>query len=125
MIISDDCSSDSTVQVVQKFIEEYHLSNWKLIANKVNRGWKINFKESLKLASGDLIFPCDQDDIWHKDKLQSMSEVMKDNPQILLLASNYTTFYEEGGKKSTPNHGEELNNKSLVKIALMNKISLF
>lgn len=116
VIISDDCSSDSTVQVVQRFIEEYHLNNWKLIANKINRGWKINFKESLKLASGDLIFPCDQDDIWHEDKLQSMSEVMKNNPQILLLASNYTTFYEDGGKKLTPNHGEELNNKSLAKV---------
>lgn len=116
VIISDDCSSDSTVQVVRKFIEKYHLSNWKLLANKINRGWKINFKESLKLASGDLIFPCDQDDIWHEDKLQSMSEVMKNNPQILLLASNYTTFYEDGGKKLTPNHGEELNNKSLAKV---------
>lgn len=116
VIISDDCSSDSTVQVAQSFINKYHLSNWRVIVNKTNRGWMINFKESLKQASGDLIFPCDQDDIWHEDKLQSMSEVMKNNPQILLLASNYTTFYEDGGKKITPNHGEELNNKSLAKV---------
>ena len=116
VIISDDCSSDNTVQLVQEFINKYSLKNWKLIANRVNRGWMVNFKETLKLASGDLIFPCDQDDIWHEDKLQSMSEVMEDNPHIFLLASNYTTFYEEGGKKLLQNHGEKLNDKSLVKI---------
>lgn len=116
VIISDDCSSDGTVQVARNFIEKYHLNNWKLIANKKNRGWMINFKESLKLACGDFVFPCDQDDIWHEDKLRSMSKVMEDNPQILLLASNYTTFYEEGGKKLVPNHGEEREDKSLVKI---------
>ena len=40
-------------------------------------------------CSGEYIFSCDQDDIWKPDKIASMVSVLKEHPEISLLASNY------------------------------------
>lgn len=41
--IRDDHSTDNTVQIIQNFISQHHLTNWKLAVNITNLGWKINF----------------------------------------------------------------------------------
>lgn len=93
VLISDDASTDDTVQIIEDYIAKYELDNWLIRKNKENQGWKTNFARLLEDATGDFIFLCDQDDIWHLDKIQKMSEIMESNEKILLLASNYTPFY--------------------------------
>ena len=93
VLISDDASTDDTVQIIEDYIAKYELDNWLIRKNKENQGWKNNFARLLEDATGDIIFLCDQDDIWHLDKVQKMSEIMENNEEILLLASNYTPFY--------------------------------
>ena len=75
--ILDDCSKDETPELIRKYIIDNNLSGWKLIENQTNQGWKKNFKLGFDLATGDYIFPCDQDDIWHLDKVQKMTDVYK------------------------------------------------
>lgn len=93
VLISDDASTDDTVQIIEDYIAKYELDNWLIRKNKGNQGWKNNFARLLEDATGDIIFLCDQDDIWHLDKVQKMSEIMENNEEIFLLASNYTPFY--------------------------------
>lgn len=95
VIILDDCSNDKTPELIRKFIIDNKLTKWKLIENKVNMGWKKNFKRGFDVATGDYIFPCDQDDIWHSDKIQKMTECMENNPDIELLVANYDIFFSE------------------------------
>lgn len=97
VLIRDDCSSDRTVELIKEYIRKYNLDTWTILKNTENRGWKKNFAKLLSEVNGDIIFPCDQDDVWHIDKIQSMVEQMEANEDILLLASNYTPFYEGGG----------------------------
>lgn len=47
------------------------------------------------LTTGDIVFFCDQDDIWISDRVKKMSEVMEKNPKINLLCSNLEPFYYE------------------------------
>lgn len=68
VIIMDDCSTDHTPDLVSAYIKEYDLKGWNLVQNEQNQGWKKNFKSGFDLATGNYIFPCDQDDIWHKIK---------------------------------------------------------
>ena len=56
--------------------------------------------EGLRAATGDLLFPCDQDDIWYPEKLREMTEAMERNPQIKLLACDYRVVYEPGALKA-------------------------
>lgn len=95
VIIMDDCSTDHTPDLVSAYIKEYNLKGWNLVQNELNQGWKKNFKSGFDLATGGYIFPCDQDDIWHPDKVEKMVGCMENNPKIELLAANYNTFFSE------------------------------
>lgn len=94
VLVSDDASSDGTVELVRSYIEEYGLKSWRVIENTKNIGWKANFKRGILASSGDLVFPCDQDDIWDLHKIELMSAVMEDNPEINVLACQVKPFYE-------------------------------
>lgn len=92
VIISDDNSSDSTQKIVQKFIDENNLNNWFFIKNTKNKGWKKNFKDALELASGDIIFLSDQDDIWIETKIEEMVFLFDKYEEVELLVSDYEIF---------------------------------
>lgn len=95
VIIADDGSTDATVDVINEFISSNGLSNWYVIRNDVNKGWRRNFVEAAALAKGKYIFFCDQDDIWVKDKIEVMVSAMEHNKQINVLAGKYIKFQSE------------------------------
>lgn len=98
VLIFDDCSTDETVQLIQNYIKEYQLQNWKIVLNEINLGWERNFTRAIESANGTVVFPCDQDDIWHLDKIEKMVAAFESNDNILLLISGYHAFSENGGK---------------------------
>ncbi|MGN1277743.1 MAG: glycosyltransferase [Floccifex sp.] len=118
VLIFDDCSTDKTPQIVEQFIAEHKLNHWKFAVNNENKGWKRNFMEGIWSASGDLVFPCDQDDIWMPQKLERMEKIMEENPRIMVLTSNYESFYDSGKRVSGP----EKEDGKLIKQALSNKV---
>lgn len=118
VLIFDDCSTDETVHIIEKYIEKNNLSQWKLFVNDKNKGWKRNFMEGIWNASGDLIFPCDQDDIWKPQKLECMVKIMEENPQIMVLTSNYEAFYDSGKRVCGP----ERDDGELIKQPLSNNV---
>lgn len=104
VLFFDDRSTDSSQEIIQTYISEHELNNWKLIINKKNKGWEKNFTNGISVATGDIIFPCDQDDIWHLDKIEKMSNAFENNNDILLLVSGYHAFSETGGKMVVQQH---------------------
>lgn len=120
VLICDDCSTDSTPEIVNKYIKIHSLNNWRIVINQENKGWKRNFIDGIEESTGDLIFTCDQDDIWRTDKLEIMENIMLKHPEINLLASNYLEFYEDGHTKTGPLK----NTKKLEKVKLKNNYML-
>ena len=98
VIFVDDCSSDGTFEFVNKYIINNGLNSWKNFRNQKNIGWRANFRVALKKCSGNIIFLCDQDDIWMPYKISEMKRVMEMNSKILLLASNYSVMNEDRKK---------------------------
>lgn len=99
VLIFDDCSTDNTVKIIRSFITDNLLNGWELTINKSNKGWMKNFIDGLSMVNGDLIFLCDQDDIWMPEKISKTKEIMAQNNKIELLISNYIKFYENGNEK--------------------------
>lgn len=93
VIIRDDCSSDNTQEIVSDYIRNNRLTSWSFEKNEHNVGYKINFSTLLHEAKGEIIFLCDQDDVWKDDKVQLMVETMNNNPSVLLLASDLEPIY--------------------------------
>lgn len=99
--IGDDGSSDDTVNIIKAIIRDNHFDNWVLIINGKNKGWKRNFHDLIQIAQEDIIFLCDQDDVWYPDKISIMSEIMENHENINLLACGYEPKYEDDTEKIT------------------------
>lgn len=93
IIICDDKSSDDTVKIINQYIKEKNLSDViSLHVNESNLGYASNFMKAVKMTAGDYIFFCDQDDIWTKQRVQQMVDIMNSNSKILLLGSEFEPF---------------------------------
>ena len=90
VLIFDDRSSDDTVNTVQNYIGENGLKNWTIKTNTVNKGYSRNFYEGVSQATGDIVFCCDQDDIWDKKKIEAMVACFEKNSKIQVLCGNYS-----------------------------------
>lgn len=110
VVICDDCSKDGTVEYIHSYIAENDLHNWTVYVNEANVGWKKNFRNAIEKSSGDLIFLCDQDDIWNKEKVSDMYRIMQ-NPEIECLVTNYTPFFDEGIRTEESYHVRGLSNE--------------
>ena len=120
VIIVDDCSTDNTVELLNMYIQKYHLDNWVLIKNSSNIGWRKNFRKALQETTGDVVFLCDQDDIWNKDKISLMVKEFNKSPSIELLASNYEIL-DFGRNDKIKIKDVELDNGAVVPFSLKNK----
>lgn len=71
VIICDDCSTDNTVDIIKRYISENCLSDaWKLIINPSNKGYIGNFLDAINMATKEIVFFSDQDDIWDLGKIE-------------------------------------------------------
>lgn len=70
IIVVDDHSSDGTVAMLEAFAK--HDPRIKLHKNPHNLGTNKNFDLAMSLCRGEFIAPCDQDDIWHPEKLSRL-----------------------------------------------------
>ena len=72
VIILDDRSTDGTPGIVTRFIKKNSPVSWHFSVNEKNLGYKENFYHAVGRTTGDLIFLCDQDDVWHSNKIEAM-----------------------------------------------------
>jgi glycosyltransferase involved in cell wall biosynthesis len=73
LIISDDRSTDSTIQI----IKSYNDPRIKLFIHERPGGPTENFSNALEKATGDFIFLADQDDVWLEQKYEKMLKLLK------------------------------------------------
>lgn len=71
VIISDDSSTDNTINIIKSYNDE----RIKLYESCFHNYIK-NFEFSLKQASGEYIFLSDQDDVWMDNKVEIMLEAL-------------------------------------------------
>ena len=118
VVICDDKSSDNTVEIVESFINKNNLGDsWRIEVNPENLGYASNFIGAARKTTGDLIFFCDQDDIWLPDRVKEMEAVMAVNQNILLLGSEFEPFVSGENAQVVPEWElkQIKNDKSLVK----------
>ncbi len=96
VVICDDGSTDQTVALVKSFILKYSLSNWHIVVNETNLGFSSNFLSAVRKTTGDIVFLCDQDDVWNDNKVEVMSSVMRSDQSICSLSSQYSTIDSDG-----------------------------
>ncbi|MFJ3391479.1 glycosyltransferase family 2 protein [Leifsonia aquatica] len=74
VIVSDDASRDTTVEVVRRFAgDAIGTLRVELSVNDPALGVTKNFESALRRVSGDVVLLCDQDDLWDPRKASVLS----------------------------------------------------
>ena len=84
IIVCDDGSTDNTIEILNKYKD---ILNIDLFINNLSLGVTKNFEKAVSLCSGDIIFLCDQDDIWENNKIEKMSSAFIDKNVGLVLCN--------------------------------------
>lgn len=85
--VRDDASRDGTWELLASLHDAAIARGIavSLSRNPRNLGYVKNFEAALGESSGDILFLCDQDDVWHPDKLAAMLARFAQRPRLTLL----------------------------------------
>lgn len=97
LIFFDDASSDRTRAIALSYQKQYP-DVMKLYMQDQRVGYIRNFAAAMQNCQGELIFLCDQDDIWKEDKIAIMTNYFQKYPEMLVL--NTATDYIDAQGKS-------------------------
>lgn len=78
--IQDDQSSDDTLVKIESYLEQLPTEQKNLVTihvNPANLGYAKNFCEAILKASADILFLCDQDDVWESNKVECILDLFE------------------------------------------------
>ena len=137
VIVSDDCSTDKTVEILDEYSKQYGL---RYFVNAKNIGYVKNFEIVISICAGDYIALADQDDIWLPEKLEVLLNEIGHNITIHsdaelinkdgeFIKESWTTYYRKSKKSEMLNYIFDNNNvtgcTSLFKKELLSKLLPF
>lgn len=98
IIVRDDGSDDGTWALLDTLSARAEAKGVRVrrARNPHNLGYVANFEAALRDASGDVLFLCDQDDVWHAKKLATLMAAFEQRPDLLLLCTNARRIGEDG-----------------------------
>jgi glycosyltransferase involved in cell wall biosynthesis len=87
-IAVDDCSTDATLSILNAYKSRHPL---QIIKREKQGNWVANTNFALSLAKGQYVCFLHQDDLWFKDRLRVMRQVINQFPGVdfFLHASNF------------------------------------
>lgn len=94
LIIVDDCSSDTTEDVVKSYLKDERII---FLQNKKNCGAAISRNIAIQKAKGKWIAFLDSDDLWLPQKLEKQIRFMKEN-KLNFTYTKYIEITEEGNE---------------------------
>lgn len=103
LIVVDDCSKDNTRDILQSYANRE--PRMQLHYNQTNLGYNKNFEKALRLCRSPLIAICDQDDIWHPEKLEKQVGLMPGHT----LVYHDSEFIDSRGQRMNRRISDKLN----------------
>ena len=95
LIILDDKSTDNSVEVINKYKDNPHITN--IVVNKENSG--LTFKQwhkGFELAKGELVWIAESDDKCEKELLSTLIEFFEKDPDCVLAYTESIMFKDDG-----------------------------
>lgn len=95
IIICDDISTDNTCNIIKEF-QKLFPNKITLIINSKTLGTKKNFEKAIDITNYDVIFLCDQDDVWPIGKVKKIIKAFKENPDVEGIFTNGILIDKDG-----------------------------
>lgn len=89
IVVSDDGSSDTTLDQVRQTFADFtgRTPELKILTGE-RLGITRNFARAVGTCTGNVIFLCDQDDVWLPNKVETIASIFENQPDALLVFSN-------------------------------------
>jgi glycosyltransferase involved in cell wall biosynthesis len=92
IIVTDDGSSDSTVEIIKELASKH--PNIEMVNCCRQGGVVQNFEKGLSYSKGDYIFLADQDDIWLPGKVENALSFIKEKEKLLSKETPIMVFQD-------------------------------
>jgi glycosyltransferase involved in cell wall biosynthesis len=84
IVVSDDGSTDRTLQIVADFAQSAPFPV-SIHRNGERKNFSRNFETAIELCRGSIIFLSDQDDVWFPQKIEKVTGVLTTNPAVQIV----------------------------------------
>lgn len=124
IIIGEDCSTDETLAVCQKY-EKQHPNIIRILANKPNKGFVRNYFDCIRACQGKYIADCVGDDFWTDEtKLEASSLILDKEPSVGIVHTDWLRYDVQTGQMISPgkpliSHSSMVDGKELLANILM------
>ena len=95
LYIIDDCSTDNSIAVINKFLNHKNITILKL---KKNKGPSFCRNLAMRKSKSKYISFIDADDYWDKEKLEKQITFMEEN-KLDFTYTDFTLIFQKNGKK--------------------------
>ena len=126
LIIINDCSTDHTPEIVEKYIRLD--PRIIFLSNEVNINQALSRNRGISKARGKYIAILDDDDIAFPDRLKIQYDFLENNPAVALVASAAEIIDKDGkiiGHKRSPENLDELRFRIILKNPLVHSSVMY
>lgn len=122
-ILVDDCGTDESIILAQKYIDNYKgKMQFRIIHNKQNCGLSVSRNNGMKVATGDYLFFLDSDDYISADCIEKLTNAICKHPEVEVVKGSY--FNKQNYDISLNSHciPSIIDNKILMKLFFLKHI---
>lgn len=95
-IIIDDCSTDNTADIINKYVSKDERIIF--VRNKTNRGLIYSLNHGFTMAKGEYIARMDDDDISEPTRFEKQVKYLDEHPDVIVLGTFIKTFGDPDAK---------------------------
>lgn len=97
LIVSDDCSTDNTVEICRNWIDEHkdRFVRTKLITVEKNTGIPANFNRGVRASQGEWVKPIAGDDSLYPNAIENVISVVEAKSDIFILLTQVDVYFTD------------------------------
>lgn len=100
LVIIDDCSTDDSVAVIERWLNENKIQ-CAFIRHQKNQGICKSLNEALVITTGKYISETAADDVWLPDKIERQVAIMESQPDTVGVLYSETFHMDENGYRGS------------------------
>jgi glycosyltransferase involved in cell wall biosynthesis len=93
IVVSDDCSSDDTPEILRAVSAEHPIV--RVLRQSKNSGGVPNWSHAVRAASGDLIAWCSDDDRFAPGHLEASVDYLEQHPEVGMVHSGFINAWQD------------------------------
>jgi glycosyltransferase involved in cell wall biosynthesis len=100
IVISDDNSSDGTWEYLEHWAKHAPV-RVTLVRNQPQLGLIANYEQAVSMVEADIVFGADQDDVWLPNKVELMTAIFEEYPEVQLVHTDAILIDGNGQELAT------------------------